>query len=155
MVLWFGIMAAVTSSNPISRARSRIGICWPSGTCQHEAQRRWMWLDRIWSLSGWRTGAGSDLQPEEHEVGMDPQRRPSASPLARSEGRLEKTHWTEDERSKGLEDSDRRVADKNIHVGQCQHFSPTYPVDTVGVADSWDGFGLRVGGWDWSRAVSG
>lgn len=31
----------------------------------------------------------------------------------------------------------------------------TYPVDTVGVADRWDGFELLVDGWDWCRAKSG
>lgn len=30
--------------------------------------------------------------------------------------------------------------------------SSTYPVDAVGVADSWDGFGLWVGGQDWDSA---
>lgn len=29
-----------------------------------------------------------------------------------------------------------------------------YPIDAVGVADSRDGLGFRVGGWDWSRAES-
>lgn len=28
----------------------------------------------------------------------------------------------------------------------------TYPVDTVGVADSWDGFGFKDRGRGWSRA---
>lgn len=46
---------------------------------------------------------------EEHEVGVHPQQKASSwGKLARSEGRMEQTHWTEDERiRRGLEDSDR------------------------------------------------
>lgn len=73
---------------------ARNGICWPSGTCQPEAQWRWMMVGRAWSLSGRQT-EGLDLQLEEHEVaGTFPQRKPSAYPSARSVAHQVKTRWT-------------------------------------------------------------
>lgn len=108
------VPAPVLSGDPIAgQGRAIIGICWPSGTCPHEAQWRWTWVDRTLSLSGWRTES-LDLQEEEEEeergVGMHPQQRPSACPWARSEGRREKTRWTAETRS---ERSGRQTAFEN------------------------------------------
>lgn len=40
-----------------------------------------------------------------------------------------------------------------VTVNETKMYS-TYPVDAVGVANSWDGFVLRVCGQDWSRTES-
>lgn len=124
-------------------AHTTIGTCWPSGTCPHEAPWRWKWADIDWSSSGSKTES-LDPRLRKREVGTDPQRRPSASPSARFEERREKTRWTERK--------SRNVKEPNFEVWNCHIWYPAYPVDAVGVADSRDRFGLRVGLLDGSGA---
>lgn len=121
---------------------------------------------------------------------MRPQKRPSASPSTSSEGRLEKTRWTENKELKEntftpvlcfyMSEShissliewrlphhsaewkyEMLVSCSSAFLFWVAHFiyihlvwfcichfpTATYPINTVGVADSRDGFAFRVGRW--------